>query len=234
MGLVSLVCRRCGGALQVRPDVEQLACGHCGTPMRVDRTGHAISLHFIEIEIEIEPLGDVRTETAQTAAELALARLDSDAHACRWEIRRLEAEHFAARFNKDDLLSGADLRTVVAAQADAKRAVSGFPVAGAVYFAALMIGIAWAWAWAAHRGFMPVLGAAVGVSIAVSLAGIVIGATIHRSSPETRLDQINDRLRRHAEADRCVRELGRIEQLKSELGRIELEMARSREGNPPE
>lgn len=81
MKLIALACERCGAGLQIREDARQVACAHCGSAMRVERSGGTISLHLAEA------IGAIRTGAAQTAAELALQRLEGELHGARRALR---------------------------------------------------------------------------------------------------------------------------------------------------
>lgn len=85
MNLVSLSCKRCGAPLQINEDMEQLACGHCGAQMQVERGGGTISLQMVEA------LGSIRTGAVQTAAELALVRLEKELKQASYEAERLQS-----------------------------------------------------------------------------------------------------------------------------------------------
>jgi predicted RNA-binding Zn-ribbon protein involved in translation (DUF1610 family) len=71
MNIVSLSCRNCGAPLQINEQMEQLACGHCGAQM-------------------VEALGSIRTGAVQTAAELALVRLQKELNDANREVYALE------------------------------------------------------------------------------------------------------------------------------------------------
>lgn len=86
MNVVSLSCRNCGAPLQIKEEMEQLACVHCGAQMHVERGGGTISLQMVEA------LGSIRTGAVQTAAELALARLEKELHSATSEVIHLETE----------------------------------------------------------------------------------------------------------------------------------------------
>ena len=67
---VKLACISCGASLEIANDVEQIACAHCGTPQRLERSGGAIFLKGIT-----DTLSQVKQGTDKTAAELAIVRL---------------------------------------------------------------------------------------------------------------------------------------------------------------
>jgi hypothetical protein len=70
---VRLNCQSCGGKLEVYRDMEQFACGYCGTEMIVQRRGGTVALKAVT-----EAIKQVQIGTDKTAAELALARLESE------------------------------------------------------------------------------------------------------------------------------------------------------------
>jgi len=89
MKTVSLKCSNCGGNLEVRPDVTELACGYCGATLTVERGGGAITLHQIKDEIS-----HVRRGTDKAVAELAISRLERDLSALsqKWNERQAQAK----------------------------------------------------------------------------------------------------------------------------------------------
>ena len=78
MKAVSLKCLNCGAGLEVKPDIEDFACGYCGVQQHVERGGGIVSLRRVE-----ETLDEVKLSTSRAASELALARLRSDLSAIR-------------------------------------------------------------------------------------------------------------------------------------------------------
>lgn len=73
ISVIRLGCVGCGAALEIGQDVNQLACGHCGTSQVVQREGGAI--HLKELA---HTLSRVQAGTDKTAAELAIARLTQE------------------------------------------------------------------------------------------------------------------------------------------------------------
>ncbi len=71
--VVNLKCASCGGALEIHPDMDQFACGYCGSEQLVERRGGTISLKRV-----IDAVTRVQTGTDKTAAELALVRLERE------------------------------------------------------------------------------------------------------------------------------------------------------------
>lgn len=78
MKAVSLKCLNCGAGLEVKPDIEDFACGYCGVQQHVERSGGIVSLRRVE-----ETLDEVKLSTNRAASELALTRLRSDLSAIR-------------------------------------------------------------------------------------------------------------------------------------------------------
>ena len=70
MKIVPLNCPNCGKRLEIGENKEQLACGTCGSQLFVDPSGGTISLELAK------SLGAISTGATQTAAELALVRLE--------------------------------------------------------------------------------------------------------------------------------------------------------------
>ncbi|HEY0586154.1 MAG TPA: hypothetical protein VGD52_08495 [Pseudoduganella sp.] len=73
MQVVSLKCVNCGAGLEVKPDIEDFACGYCGVSQHVERSGGIVSLRRVE-----ETLDEVKLGTNRAASEFALTRLRSD------------------------------------------------------------------------------------------------------------------------------------------------------------
>jgi len=85
--------------------MDDLACAHCGAQMHVERGGGTVSLELVEA---------IRTGTAQTAAELALVRLEKEWVSASCTVQDLErtgqamAQDIAQSresFRKQDLMS---------------------------------------------------------------------------------------------------------------------------------
>jgi hypothetical protein len=88
--IVKLACVSCGAALEIGPDLDQLACGYCGTSQMVKRSGGAISLAPL-----VEGIRRVERGVDRTAAELAIKRLEGELGS----IRRQEAD-LARRYQR--------------------------------------------------------------------------------------------------------------------------------------
>lgn len=71
--IIALRCTNCGASLSISAEMNQFACGYCGTGLTVERQGGTISLRIIE-----QAIGRVQISTDKTAAELALKRLDQE------------------------------------------------------------------------------------------------------------------------------------------------------------
>lgn len=70
---VALKCQNCGGSLEVYDDMNRFACGYCGTEMIVQRRGGTVALKTVTEAIQRVQIG-----TDKTAAELAIARYQSE------------------------------------------------------------------------------------------------------------------------------------------------------------
>lgn len=77
---VTLTCPTCGGKLQITPDLDHFACGHCGNEHVVRRAGGVVSLRPVEGLLE------------KTASELAIRRLQGEVDSLAGEVARLTAE----------------------------------------------------------------------------------------------------------------------------------------------
>ncbi len=73
MKVITLKCASCGAALEISPDMDQFACGYCGSEQIVERRGGTISLKLVT-----DAITKVQAGTDKTAAELALKRLKEE------------------------------------------------------------------------------------------------------------------------------------------------------------
>jgi DNA-directed RNA polymerase subunit RPC12/RpoP len=80
---INLNCANCGAKLEVYEDMDRFACGHCGTEMLVQRRGGTVALKAVT-----EAIKKVQIGTDKTAAELAIARYESELK----ELRENEAK----------------------------------------------------------------------------------------------------------------------------------------------
>ncbi|HEY3443630.1 MAG TPA: hypothetical protein VGK29_22925 [Paludibaculum sp.] len=87
---ISLNCQNCGGKLDIYPDMVRFFCGYCGTGMIVQRRGGTIALNAITSAI-----GKVQAGTDKTAAELALARYETEMRALTETASTLSGEPYA-------------------------------------------------------------------------------------------------------------------------------------------
>lgn len=86
MKIIPLNCPSCGARLEIGENKEQVACGTCGSQLFVDRSGGTISLELAK------SLGAISAGATQTAAELALVRLEKERSSAHYEVIRLERE----------------------------------------------------------------------------------------------------------------------------------------------
>lgn len=70
MAFIPMKCSSCGGALEIRPEMDFFSCGYCGTALMVERKGGTIALKMVA-----EGLKAVQLGTDKAAAELAIQRL---------------------------------------------------------------------------------------------------------------------------------------------------------------
>ena len=71
--IIKLNCQNCGSSLDISQDMENFACGYCGTSQMVERKGGIIQLKKVA-----DAISKVQRGTDKTAAELALARLPKE------------------------------------------------------------------------------------------------------------------------------------------------------------
>jgi hypothetical protein len=70
---VSLTCPSCGGKLQITGDIEQFACGYCGTEYVVKR-----GVGIVSLAPGVEELKRIQIGTDKMASELAIPRLRAE------------------------------------------------------------------------------------------------------------------------------------------------------------
>jgi ribosomal protein S27AE len=90
--IVKLNCANCGGVLEIHEDMDQFACGYCGSAQIVERRGGTVALKLV-----VDAVARVQVGTDRTAAELALIRLEKElasAHA-QWQAA-------GAKFNQSN------------------------------------------------------------------------------------------------------------------------------------
>jgi predicted RNA-binding Zn-ribbon protein involved in translation (DUF1610 family) len=68
--VIPLKCPSCGGKLEISSDMDQFACGYCGSSLEILRRGGTVSLKRLT-----DAITKVQVGTDKTAAELALQRL---------------------------------------------------------------------------------------------------------------------------------------------------------------
>lgn len=95
ISVIRLGCVGCGAALEIGQDVNQLACGHCGTSQVVQREGGAI--HLKELA---HTLSRVQAGTDKTAAELAIARLTQERDQTTSHRQNYVNERTTRRYNR--------------------------------------------------------------------------------------------------------------------------------------
>jgi ribosomal protein S27AE len=71
--IVKLNCANCGGVLEIHRDMDQFACGYCGSAQIVERRGGTVALRLV-----VDAVARVQVGTDKTAAELALVRLEKE------------------------------------------------------------------------------------------------------------------------------------------------------------
>jgi hypothetical protein len=114
MRVVALKCINCGSSLEVGPDVENFACGYCGTTYSVERKGGIVALRRFESAVQ-----SVQFNTERTASELAIQRL-------RGEIAEIEAR-------RDKAVAA------IREQDEKSNAVLGWMVIGGLVLAGILI-----------------------------------------------------------------------------------------------
>ena len=90
--ITNLTCPSCGGKLQITPDIDRFACGHCGNEHIVKRGGGIISLAPV-----VEGLKEVRSGVDKTASELAIKRLQKEVASLTDQRTRQQASWVGTR-----------------------------------------------------------------------------------------------------------------------------------------
>jgi hypothetical protein len=70
---ITLSCPSCGAKLEITPDIDRFACGHCGKEHIVKRKGGMVSLSPV-----VDAIRGVQTGVDKTAAELGIVRLQKE------------------------------------------------------------------------------------------------------------------------------------------------------------
>jgi predicted RNA-binding Zn-ribbon protein involved in translation (DUF1610 family) len=84
---VGLRCTSCGSRLEVEPDIQEFACGHCGAEQLVQRRGGIVSLKGVA-----HAVAKVQVGTDKTAAEMALRRLAEELATARAVLEAVSKE----------------------------------------------------------------------------------------------------------------------------------------------
>lgn len=85
--MIKLTCNSCGGKLEITPDIERFACGHCGNEWIVNRGGGIISLKAVE-----EKLGTIEKNTKKSAVHSEAIASGVKSTIIKEEIQKLETE----------------------------------------------------------------------------------------------------------------------------------------------
>jgi predicted RNA-binding Zn-ribbon protein involved in translation (DUF1610 family) len=85
--VIPLKCPSCGAKLEISADMDQFACGYCGTELFIQRKGGTVALKPLT-----DAINKVQVGTDKTAAELAIPRLQED-------LKQLYAEKAAYEQN---------------------------------------------------------------------------------------------------------------------------------------
>jgi len=204
--------------------MEQLACGHCGAQMHVERGGGAISLQLVEA------LGSIRIGAVQTAAELALVRLEKERNSASYEVKRLEREieQESARLRKQDIMSE---KAVASAREGAKTLEAemkggwgfAFITGGVLMVVCVCVFVFATWyfsfnGWISQMALLLALGWGA-VHLMVSIM------TIRKERLGDSLEEVNKQIARHLEAERAKSTLSHCRELlpdaRASLTRIE-------------
>lgn len=236
MRIISLACKSCGAPLQIKEEMDQLACGHCGAQMYVERGGGAVSLQLVEA---------IRTGAAHTAAELALVRLQKEHAQSSSRVHQLEgiAQGMAQSresFSKHDLMSDqavASARDRAAALA-AEVERSWIPIVGGS--TTIILIVVWLLAWMAQNGVSRAVTFVFGGILAIVVFFLVMGSTafldgVREDRVKARLKEVQGQMTRHQTAlahqaglSAAAEAVEQLASARAELARIQEEIASNR------
>jgi hypothetical protein len=232
--LIALACKNCGAALQIRDGIDDLACGYCGTRLRVERLGGTVYLELAEA------VSAIRTGSAQTAAELALVRLNQERIEALHAVQQLEWEVKGpkSRYVEGDLLEGNQLAAVcrdverVHASIESKKPTAHLAMtAGGVSFA-----LAWLWLMSQlDRGFIGgllALFSSLLFGLPLLVGAIALPNTLVLGKLEASLVKLQKQVHRHQEMEKVRDQLsqcwGLLKEAQDRLDRIEKDILRNR------
>ena len=238
MRIISLACKNCSAPLQIKEETDQLVCARCGAHMCVDRGGGAVSLELVEA---------IHTGTAQTAAELALVRLNQEwiNASCRVSGLEHEAEsQTQARdaFKKQVLLSSSEAESTSDRIDQLSKEVDRSNIGPVAVITGIVLALIVVVRAFSESGFWTVLGMLLLWGIGgVVLFVVVVGITaffdsLRTDSAQKDLDAAKSRLASHrtalelqgrfAGAAQTAEQLSRA---RAQLTRIEEDISRNRE-----
>ncbi len=89
---VQVLCASCGAALAIPPDLDQISCAHCGTPLTIVHGDG-----FVAARLAQAVTRTIETSAAATQAELRRLQLQQERFSLQERIADLEAEERAMR-----------------------------------------------------------------------------------------------------------------------------------------
>ncbi len=89
---VRILCASCGAALAIPPDLDQISCAHCGTPLTIVHGDG-----FVAARLAQAVTRTIETSAAATQAELRRLQLQQERFSVQERIADLEAEERAIR-----------------------------------------------------------------------------------------------------------------------------------------
>ncbi len=89
---VRILCASCGAALAIPPDLDQISCAHCGTPLTIVHGDG-----FVAARLAQAVTRTIETSAAATQAELRRLQLQQERFSVQERIADLEAEERAMR-----------------------------------------------------------------------------------------------------------------------------------------
>jgi len=116
MDKLALDCSKCGGALEITPDMEVFKCPFCGVPYMVEREEGTVRV--IRLEQRVRVLEEKQSTTDKAVSEISARQELLDTDLARMELAKLREERraYTERWKKENpTLIGAVIGAVVLA-----------------------------------------------------------------------------------------------------------------------
>jgi F0F1-type ATP synthase assembly protein I/DNA-directed RNA polymerase subunit RPC12/RpoP len=122
---ITLKCVSCGSNLEITGDMENFACGYCGTQQRVERRGGTVALKPLT-----DAIAKVQVGTDKTAAELAIRRYQDEINALQQSQEKRQERAIRDSNSMDNLVVvGVIIGVIVAIVAGCQNGGAGIVIA---------------------------------------------------------------------------------------------------------